>query len=302
MKKFIIKVIIFFAVIAVIDIIFGMFCGYLNSHAKGGDTYNHYYIANEMKDSVLIFGSSRAIHHYNPQILEDSLHTTVYNCGLDGNGILYQYGRLLTILDHHTPKSIIYDVIPSFDMETEDNSKYLQWQKRWYDKPGIPQLFHDINPAEDIKMHSNLYRYNSTFIQMLSDNLKPQQKVGYKGYKPLDEIMDYEVEPMESEPAQWDDLKLEYFTKFIKLCEQNDIELIIAISPWYNVTDSGVYQNMLELCRKYNLRIIDLFSDPEISTNKAYFADASHLNSHGADIFTSKFANLLLDKKLDNNE
>lgn len=293
MKKFLLYILIFGLVVALLDAGFGRLCTYLNSHAKGGDTYNHYYIANEMSDSVLIFGSSRAIHHFNPAILEDSLNETVYNCGLDGNGIIYNYGRLLTVLNHYKPKMIIYDVIPSFDMVQDDCSKYLQWQKRWYDVPGVSEIFHDVNSAEDFKMLSNFYRYNTTFIQMLSDNIKPLQHVSFKGYKPLTGIIDYDVSDSDSEPAQWSELKLLYFTKFVQLCKENGIKLIISYSPWYKAKDSEIYKEFTKFAEDNGVDIIDLYADPEISDEKTYFVDASHLNANGADVFSSKFANIL---------
>lgn len=189
MKRFLAYICIFFGLIILIDIGVGFVARYLNSHAKGGDTANHYYIANEMTDSVLVFGSSRAIHHFNPRILEQTLGTTAYNCGVDGNGILYNYGRLLTITRRYTPKMIIYDVLPSFDMQDDDDSKYLSWQRRWYDVPGVSEIFYDISHLEKYKMISQMYRYNRSIIQMLSDNLNPRQEIDYKGFKPLHETM-----------------------------------------------------------------------------------------------------------------
>lgn len=296
MKRFLKNILLFFVSIAFIDILVGYSCQYLNSHAKGGDTYNHYYIANEMTDSVLIFGSSRAIHHFNSQILEDSLNTSVYNCGLDGNGIIYNYGRLLTILQRYKPQIIIYDVIPMFDMVDDDCSKYLIWQKRWYDYPGIADIFHDVNQLEDLKMMSNMYRYNTTFLQMLSDNIKPRQGISYKGYKPLSGKIDYLPQKSNDLPAQWSDLKLKYFQKFVTLCKKNNIHVVISYSPWFHSKNSAIYDNFNSFCEKENLDIINLYDDAELSQDESLFVDASHLNSYGADKFSSKFASILKSK------
>lgn len=293
MKKFLKYLFIFALVVSLLDIWFGYICTYLNSHAKGGDTQNHYYIATEMSDSVLIFGSSRATHHFNPAILEDSLGQTVYNCGLDGNGIIYNYGRLLTVLDRYKPKMIIYDVIPGFDIAEDDYSKYLKWLRRWYDIPGVSEIFHDVDSMEDFEMLSNLYRYNSVFIQMLSDNLRPLHSISYKGYQPLDGTIDYDVKPKESEVVEWSDLKMKYFTKFVDRCKENNITLIISYSPWYKATDSDAFSEFTKFAEDNALEVIDMYNDPEFVTNGAYFEDASHLNSEGADLFTSKFANAL---------
>lgn len=297
MKKFLIYAGIFFAIIVVIDAAFGFSARYLNSHAKGGDTFNHYHTTQEITDSVIVFGSSRAIHHFNPRILEDSLGMTAYNCGVDGNGIIYNFGRLLNITHRYTPLLIIYDVIPAFDMEKDDCSKYLQWQKRWYDLPGIPEIFQDVNPMEKYKMQSNLYRYNRSFLQMLSDNIKPRQEMAYKGFKPIHETMAVVIDRTDHNlPAQWSDLKLKYFQKFVDLCREKNIRLVISFSPWYNAHGSGIYNHFREFARNNNLEIIDLYTDSELIHDPANFADISHLNSAGADKFTSRFISQLKHK------
>ncbi|MCH5347616.1 MAG: hypothetical protein J1E63_10920 [Muribaculaceae bacterium] len=294
MKRFITYILIFFCFIAVIDISIGYLARYLNSHAKGGDTKNHYYIAGEMTDSVLIFGSSRAIHHFNPKILEDSLGMTVYNCGLDGNGIIYNYGRLMSILRRYKPRVIIYDIMPEFDMSHDDYTKYLQWQKRLYDDvPEVREVFNDVDWTERYKMISNLYKYNTSIIQMLSDNVKPKQAVSYHGYKPIDEVINYDVSPKDELPAEWDELKLKYFHRFIEECQRNGIAVIISFSPWYKAVNSARFDNFVSLCNEYRLPVIDMYADSVLSSNPNYFADASHLNSTGADLFSQKFAHIL---------
>lgn len=173
MKKFIAHIIIFFIVVSLMDVSFGYICRYLNSHAKGGDTQNHYYIAKECDKDILIFGSSRCSHHYVPKIIEDSLGMSCYNCGVDGNGIIYLYSRLLMMTNRYIPKVIIYDIQQNFDVEVGDNMRYLGWQKRFYDQSGLKEVFKMVNSMEQYKMWSQLYRYNGDFIQMLSDNIHP---------------------------------------------------------------------------------------------------------------------------------
>lgn len=288
-------IVLFFAVVAVVDVSFGLVCRYLNSHAKGGDTKNHYDIAMNVDADLLLFGSSRCIHHYVPSILEDSLGMTVYNCGLDGNGILYQYSRLRMILSRYTPKVIVYDVAPSFDIADGDNSKYLAWQKRFYNIPGVSEVFVDINPMEKYKMCSQLYRYNSDFIQMLSDNIHPLQDVDGAGYKPLYGIMDYEPKLSEQElvAVEWDPLKQKYFDKFYQLCKQNDIVLVVAYSPLYKATTSIEYSAITDFCRANNIPLIDSYCNPDFSNCRDYFEDTSHLNDTGARKYSKAFASQL---------
>lgn len=292
MKKYVLYIFVFFVVVAMVDVSFGFVCRYLNSHAKGGDTKNHYDIAMNIDAEVLMFGSSRCIHHYVPSILEDSLGMTAYNCGLDGNGILYQYSRLRMILNRYTPRVIVYDVTPAFDVAEGDNYKNLSWQKRFYDIPGVSDVFMDVNPMEKYKMFSQLYRYNSSFIQMLSDNIHPLQNVDGAGYKPMYGTMNYEPKLKERElkVIEWDSLKRKYFEKFCLLCKQKGIVLIVAYSPSYKVTTSIEYNAITDFCDRNNILLMDNCHNSDFSECRDYFADSSHLNDVGAREYTKYFA------------
>lgn len=73
MKKFVSKVIWFLIGLVVLDVLVGLGARYLVGHAKGGDTGLNNYICHEMKDECIVFGSSRGMHHYDPNIIADSL-------------------------------------------------------------------------------------------------------------------------------------------------------------------------------------------------------------------------------------
>ena len=93
MKKFLINIAIFFAIIAVVDFSLGKAFLWLQSTKAKGRTQTEYYICNDLNADVLVMGSSRASHHYVAQLIADSLGMTCFNGGQDGNGIVMQYGR-----------------------------------------------------------------------------------------------------------------------------------------------------------------------------------------------------------------
>lgn len=293
MRKFLILIALFFGVVAVVDVLFGIACDYLNSHAKAGDTDNHYNITMSQTEPVLIMGSSRAIHHYDPAILEDSLGMGVYNCGVDGNGILFQYGRLSLILERYRPRLIIYDAINSFDISRDDAQKNLGWLRRWYGHNSIDSLLEDMSAFELLKLKSSLYRYNGSFMQMLSDNIHPQQEIAYHGFKPLRGIINYEPKKEEEPIAEWLPLKLKYFQKFIETCRANDIGIVMVYSPWYNKTSSETYARLTELCVANDIPVIDYYGGGEFNESRELFKDASHLNENGAALFSKSVASQL---------
>ena len=146
MKKFVSKVIWFLIGLVVLDVLVGLGARYLVGHAKGGDTGLNNYICHEMKDECIVFGSSRGMHHYDPNIIADSLGMSCWNCSLDGNGIILMYGRYKMLSARYTPKMLIYDVQTSFDLLENDNHKYLRNLRYYYDEPGVDSIFGGSTP------------------------------------------------------------------------------------------------------------------------------------------------------------
>ena len=79
---------------------------------KRGDYFQTTYAVKNVKEKVLIFGSSRAMHHYVSEVFERKLNSSTYNVGRNGKNILYSYAILEQILTYHKPKIVILDVSP----------------------------------------------------------------------------------------------------------------------------------------------------------------------------------------------
>lgn len=291
MKKFIAKIILLLVILFFVDELTGHLFKYMQYHSKGGDTGRMTYIADSLNEDILIFGSSRAIHHYDPKILEDSLQLSCYNCGRDGNGIIFSYGMYRLFRDRYSPKIIIYDVVQNFDLIDEgNNEKYLDWLRYFYDKAGIDSIFVDIDKSEKYKMIPQMRRYNGKFIQITSDYIRPQQS-DIKGYRPLEGIMKYE--PIENntpskKSIRIDENKLKYFKMLIKDCKERNTKLIFMVSPKYKGNEDNTYKVIMQLAKAENIPFFYHYNDAEISPNKKYFEDSFHMNKYGAEIYTKK--------------
>lgn len=295
MKRFVYKVVIFILGLVVLDWLIGLGGRYLVNHAKGGDTGLNTYICRKMTEECLIFGSSRGMHHYDPNIITDSLDMTCWNCSLDGNGIILMYGRYRLLSERYTPKMIIYDVCTSFDLMPDDNSKYLGGLRYFYGEPAVDTIFWDVDPKERYKMLSSCYRYNSQWLQLISDNIHPLQ-TDDKGYRPMDKELLYEPKVSKSAPEdiQYDSLKLAYLEKLVVACQQRGTKLIFAVSPSYGQTDDAIYNPLKDICTAYNVPLLNHYCDSNFVFDKSLFYDSWHMNRKGATIYTKKLVEELI--------
>ena len=287
MIKFLLRTISFFVCIFIIDFFAGKCLSIMVKHAKGGDNGRNNYICDVVESDVLIFGSSRAIHHYNPNIISDSLGLSCYNCGQDGNGSILNYGRYQLICQRYHPKLLIYDIMPRYDLlEGEDNQKYLGWLKAYYDRPGIAELFEAVDFTEKYKMCSNMYRYNTKFIQIISDFLSPRQSKGINGFRPINKEMDLMKVPKNNTKGIYneDSLKLYFLNKMIDT--SSDTKVVFIVSPSWNGMDTASIEPIRKICLQKKIPFYDFSNAPKYLHKNIFFRDGNHLNAKGADEFT----------------
>lgn len=295
MKKYLLKVCLFFFIIAVFDVIFGFVMGYINKRIDVGGVGRDNYICDKVTDDVIVFGSSRAEHHYNAQMMTDSLGISCYNCGEGGAGIILAYGRLLMMLERYTPKTVIYEVTPQYDIldvGITDYQQYLFRLKQHYYRPGVDSIFWDVDPKERYKMASGMYRNNSFWMNNVVVYFTHwSEETGVRGYRPFYGDMD----PMKirknyilydsKDSYAFDSLKLKYINKFLDRTE--NMNVVMVVSPvWYG-QDSLVLEPIKEICKNRNIQLLDYSNNPKYVHNNEYFKDGTHLNSHGADEFTN---------------
>ncbi len=296
MKRYLLRIFLFFFIVAIVDFIFGKSCDYLYKQVKTGDSKDNYAVFNSITADIIVIGSSRSCHHYNSQILSDSLHLSCFNCGSDGLGIFNMYGRLVSICQRKIPKIVIYDVFAPNELYDLDNFRDLDGLKPFCNDDSISSILCKVNPIEKIKLASRLYRYNTKIFQIVRDLLvNKSQKIN--GFEPLYKTMDYTPSPFRSkyDNKDPDSLKLKYVYKVIELSKKKKFKLFFSISPWYQATNDDDYTVLKEICKKEGITLINYYTKKDINTNKELFADPAHLNASGADVFSKQIVSFLKD-------
>lgn len=292
MKRYLIKILLFFAIVAVVDMAIGGVADYMQANAKGGDTkLLNDFVARDQYD-IIILGSSRAHHHYVPQVFKDSLGFDCYNGGRDGNGIIFQYAIYKMITERYHPKLVIYDVEPAFDLyeykEDVNHTRYLSALKPYHKHPEVAQTFKDVSTIEYIKVHSGLFRHNSALISIFIDFMvsRGDNTESSKGYSPLTGTMPQEHKYVDDEERVDDALKQSYMLKLIKDASEHQIPLLIVASPKYGANNSECFNVIKQYCKDYNVPFYDYYADSFFMAHPEYFKEPMHLNGDGAELFT----------------
>lgn len=296
MKKFLINIAIFFAMVAAVDFSLGKVFYWLQSTKAKGRTRTEYYICNDLNADVLVMGSSRASHHYVAQLLSDSLGMKCFNGGQDGNGIVMQYGRWKMLSKHHLPKVIIYDIEPAFDMAVNDNSRYIDRLKPYTGDNDVKEFVAGLYPLERYKLISQMYRYNYKFFEIASDCARPSD--ANSGYQPnfkhiRQEQINKERNPEKSKLGRIDEVKMACLTKLIDETQSKGIKVVLASSPYWKGYNDSDLSTVRKLAEEKGVPFID-YADSEIRNNPDWFADSMHLNDEGAQVFTSDFFRKLM--------
>lgn len=292
MRKFVIKISLFAILFGIVDVLFGYVMSAVSLRIDTGATGSDNYICDKSVDDILIFGSSRAKSHYNAQMISDSLGISCYNCGISGCGIISAYGRLLLLLERHTPHTIIYEITPEFDLiDKIDNHRHLANLKRHYDRSGIDSIFWGVDPTERYKMVSGMYRHNTSSWRDLFNYLhKPSRDPEIKGFFPIYRKMNplnMRNRPQTfhlQEDYVYDSLKIQYISKFID--KTKNINLIFVVSPTWSGQDTIVLDTVKQICKEKNIPLLDYSNSPKYKHRNEYFFDSSHLNTRGANKFT----------------
>lgn len=294
MKKYLLKIGLFFAIIILVDVGYGTVCKRLIAHARGGTMKQVDMTVHEQTADIVIFGSSRAHHHYVPAVLKDTLGLTAYNGGVDGNGIVLAKGLYTVLLNRYHPKVLVYDITNTFDFNGNSSdgsySTYLGFLRPYFYEEGVKDVVARVDKNERYKNLSSMFRYNSKIVDLIKDQLVGRlYSDGYEAsYGELKEerpIFNDDVMPI-------DTTKMNMLKEIIDQSKSADVEIVFVASPKYSVANSSTYEAFRELCDREQVEFWDYYCEPKFQRTD-YFADGVHLNDKGAHVLTADVSSRL---------
>jgi hypothetical protein len=309
MRKYLLKITFFFIPILLTAYYADILLSNSLKTSRSGEygVWNDIYNGNVNSD-IVIYGSSRAWVHIDPEIISKNLNLSAYNMGMDGHNLWLQYLRHSLLLQYNVKPKII---IHSIDIFTLDKRKELYKPDQF-----LPYMLNNelMEKATSSYEGYNLFDYKIPMIRYFgrrdaishainliitpSRNL-PDRKNGYQGQDETwnDDFIKAKVKMKEYE-IKFDAATIKLFDEYLHECRNKGIKVILVYTPEY-IEGQKFVKNREEMLKlfinfslKYNIPFWN-YSNDAISFKKNYFYNSSHMNKKGAELFTNKLTNAL---------
>lgn len=296
-----VKPLIFIIFIYTLDCGIGNVLRYYYFKQEVGRLSRTNYAYNETKEDVLVFGSSRAYHHYIPTIIQEKTNFTCYNVGAPGQFILFNIATLKAVLSRYNPKVIILDIMPGeFLIENSPYDRLSFLLPYYKDHPEIHSIVELRGPFERFKLMSKIYPFNSSFLMIAGGNSSyfKQKNKDQHGFVPLKNVLNKAIQQSANSDYMLDSIKVDMLKQFIQLCKEKNIKLIVGCSPSFKIFINSelTIKTAHEICESNNIQFFDYSNNQIFTSDCRIYDDPSHLNEKGAILFTQNFADKFLLK------
>lgn len=288
-KKLVINLTIVVCTLFVLDYVIGKTLRYYYFKEKSGYHFLITYAMERENADVLVFGSSRANHHYIPGVFEDSLKMSFYNTGYDGMGIFYQTAVLKSILKRYTPKVIILDFDGGFEKDDDSYDRMSLLLPYYRTHKEIRKIVEMKSRFEKIKLISEIYPFNSQIFTIAKGCFIPHQKIieGDKGYVALYGEWSNDIAFQPYTIYELDTNKMNCFREFLNIAKRSVPNVVVVYSPIYLKFDKTQGLEICKsICKSENIPYWDFSKEPIFCNNKHLFLHVVHLNNNGATIFS----------------
>ncbi len=279
---------IFVLIVLVSDWLVGKAMAYMYGRTHDITISKIRYTFFDSDEDILILGSSRAQHHYIPEVLVKGTGLTAFNGGLGGQPLAFSLVQLSETFKRYKPKAVILDVTPDFRFD-HDSDPRLKILGPYYKTNSLARsiLLDNGTKFERVKYMSSVYPYNGVLADLvLACFYVPD--VSIKGYiaSPGGSIdPDWQMNESEQDYNGIPAKQKRYLKAIADLCNEEGVKLWIIISPLYNTTE-GEKIISAEVSGFASESGIGFLNFSQALTDYRLFKDHLHLSTAGAEAFT----------------
>lgn len=293
MKKiyFLWYILLVIGIVAAFDFIFSVSVEKLT----GGNYVPKASAAIKSDSKLAVIGASRAAHHYIPSMLEDSLNISSFNYGIDGRNIFVHYVILESLVNssQQKPEIVILDIgqMDVEEMPTWGTERLNIFYPYYNSDSRVRTTLNDLLDTPELLslQSSGLLRHNSEIITYIKNIVRKENEIKDHGYVPLYNAWTEDLKVIEQPDNQKvDPKKVEYLEKFISLCKDENISLLIVSSPAYIKRDTKPkwISTVRSITEKEGIPFLEYQDNALFLSHKEWFNDEYHLNDTGARQFT----------------
>lgn len=304
LKSLMYSLMIFIALFFIADRAIGYTLKYLYTKQKRGAYFETTYALKHVKEELLIFGSSRAVRHYDPVIIADSLKLSAFNVGKLANTLLYSDAAFSQILTFHKPKVVILDISPIEFAASErerGQKSMVDILLKYHDLPVIDNRVKHLNKKEWLlsKIFST-YRFNSSMYTILINNHGSSNIDRTKGFEARhgSKVSTHHVNE-DNFGYREDPIMIKTFHNFLEKARKNNIMVHVVISPTTLYHKYNSVPKIKAITKAFGYSFVDYSRQPEFK-KATLFYDKTHLNRVGAKKFTELLADSLNQVDLKN--
>jgi hypothetical protein len=266
-------------------------------------------MAGEVNAQIVITGSSRAVSHYDPRVIETSTGRTAFNIGRNGSQTDMQIAVLKAYLEHNRKPDIVIHNLDAFSfVTTREVYAPAQYVPYLYDEE-LYRPLREINRDTWKSRYVPLYGYvvddmNFSWVLGLRGffGWSPREDC-FLGFNPRSKKWTEDFQRFEAsnpDGVSWgiEPAGIKLMEELIRLCQERGIQLIFVYSPEYAEMEkltknrAEVFDHFHELEARYHVPIWD-YSDWKFAGDTQYFTNSQHLNAEGAAVFSGDVANRL---------
>lgn len=260
---------------------------------------DHFYKQHKNTVDVLFIGSSSFLRGISPITMWDSYGFTSYNRSTPTQNPIVTYYYLVESLKYQHPKVVVIDPIwldKILDVDKNEPRLRIAADRMRFSKEKILLTLDVIKISDKQDIISYLFPltyYHSRWNELTIDDFKLNKSADYtiyKGLLPSFIVKDFEVPndymEMSLTTATVSSDSLDYYNKIIKLCNENDIPVVLLTLPRYGTWNYAKHLTATNYANENNLIYIDyslpnLYEEVKFDVKKD-FLDANHLNTFGA--------------------
>ena len=289
-------------ILTAVLIVTGLSKLFLLKSEDGINQFDALYKQPENSIDALFLGSSLVYCNIATGVMWENHGLAAFDLGGAEAPAWVSYYQLKEALRTQTPKVVCYEVsiagmyptLCQADNWASDNSYGMKWNSN-----RIDQLRVNSEEEDFIKRLNPLNIMHGRYKDLTeNDFTNVRNTADYKGFDPRESVSEQEdpeiIEPSETEPCS--EKAEEYIRKMIKLTKENNIPIILFVSPYPATESQQKVNNYIgKIAESENVPFIDFMrKSDEIGIDfSSDMADHSHLNYSGNYKFSDYFAKYL---------